>query len=314
MQLLKVILLSITVIILLTNCEREIDLDLPEPTEKVVVDGSIESGQAPFVILTNNFPFFGTFTNDIVNQSFVQGAEIKINNGEKEVTLDEICWSYLTKEERQLFVNTLGFSSLDSIPDNFEYCIYTLLGFVPEMVGEYGKTYDLTITTQEGEIITSSTTIPQPVPIDSIWLEQHNDEDLSDHYRLFMEFTDPEELGNYYRYYTKVNEEPFLPGWGSVFDDLFVNGQSFHFTLDRAIPRGIEVDFTTFGYVKSGETVTLKWATIDRDVYKFWQTLEYAANSAGPLSGGTSIKTNINNGTGVWAGYAIAPTKTITVP
>ncbi len=307
---LKIILFSLLVVVTLTNCEREVEIDLPEPSDKVVVDGTIESGAAPFVILTRNFPFFGTFTNDIINQSFVKGAEIKVNNGEKEVILDEICWSALSKEERQLLVNTLGFSSIDSIPADFEYCIYTLIDF--SMIGEYGKTYDLSITTIEGEILSASTTIPQPVAIDSIWLEEHNNEDYAGYYRLFVEFTDPDEIGNFYRYYTKVNDEPFLPGWGSVFDDLFINGEAFHFTLDRAIPRGVEIEeFETFGYVQSGETVTLKWATIDRDSYDFWRTLEYAANSAGPLSGGTRIKTNINGGTGVWAGYAIAPTKTI---
>jgi hypothetical protein len=48
----------------------------------------------------------------------------------------------------------------------------------------------------------------------------------------------------------------------------------------------------------------LKWCTIDKAHFQFWQTMERSNNSNGnPFAAPVSIKSNISNGLGVWGGY-----------
>ena len=145
---------------------------------------------------------------------------------------------------------------------------------------------------------------PEAVPLDSLWTEPHaGGGEFIDYLRLYVEVTDPPESGNYYRYFTQTNDEPYYPGPFSVFDDALVNGQNFHFPLDKGEPKGTEFDFDTAGYFEYGDWVHIKWCTIDKAAYDFWNTLEYSANSAGPLGAAVEVLTNIEGGLGNWTGY-----------
>jgi hypothetical protein len=76
------------------------------------------------------------------------------------------------------------------------------------------------------------------------------------------------------------------------------------------------VDFSdSTGYVFRGDTVTLKWSAIDRGVFNFYQTFEYAVGTVGnPFSSPINVQTNISGGAlGIWAGYGSTYT-TIVVP
>ena len=45
------------IVLLMTSCEREIDIDLPNSENLIVVEGSIEVGKAPIVLVTRNRGF-----------------------------------------------------------------------------------------------------------------------------------------------------------------------------------------------------------------------------------------------------------------
>lgn len=299
LQYLKNTLAIITLAFILTNCEKEITADLPDPEQKIVVDGYIEAGQLPIVILNQNFPYFGTFTFDFYQENFVRNADVRVTVDGNENPLTEICWSELDEAERAILAQSIG-ANVDSLGDNFEYCVYTNFG----LIGEFGKTYTLNITTQDGQELSSVTQIPQPVPLDSLWIEQHaGGAEFEEYYRIYVELTDPQESGNYYRYFTQTNDEPYYPGSFSVFDDALVNGEHFSFSLDKGKPKGSDFDLDTEGYFKQGDAVNIKWCTLDKDAYNFWNTLEYSANSAGPLGAAVEVLTNIEGGLGNWTGY-----------
>ncbi|MBK7223573.1 MAG: DUF4249 family protein [Saprospiraceae bacterium] len=44
---------------------------------------------------------------------------------------------------------------------------------------------------------------------------------------------------------------------------------------------------------------------LDKVHFDFWKTRDFAANSGGPFSSYTRIKTNINGGLGIWGGYSV---------
>ena len=185
----------------------------------------------------------------------------------------------------------------DDLKD-IDLCAYVTF----DITGETGKRYDLEINYEQHHL-TSSTVIPSINQIDSVWAR--NDSRGGDSLlTMLVRFYEPDTMGNFYRYFTKVNDEPFYPGYfGSVWDDELTNGRLFTFNLDRGYARGTDIDFETYGLVAKGDTVVININAIDRGTYQFWNTLEEQLRSGGPFASPTYIKHNVDGGLGVWSGY-----------
>ena len=67
--------------LLFVSCEKNIDFNLHETADVLVVDASIENGKAPIVILTKSFDYFSKISADILANSFVHNADVRISNG-----------------------------------------------------------------------------------------------------------------------------------------------------------------------------------------------------------------------------------------
>ncbi len=169
-------------------------------------------------------------------------------------------------------------------------------------MGQAGKTYQLDIQA-EGKSLDAITTIPEAVPFDSMRFEPLDG--LEGTYELIGWCTDPPGVTNYYRYFTKVDEENFFPGLASVVEDILFDGEEVEFPIARGQARTLEIDPETFGYFFEGETVTVKWTNIDEAHFLFWNTLEFNAANQGPFSSYTRIQSNINGGLGIWGGYNV---------
>ena len=117
--------------------------------------------------------------------------------------------------------------------------------------------------------------------------------------------TDPPGLGNYIRYFTKINQGPFLPGYNSVYSDEVIDGTTYNAQVDPGVdrnnPPGRGENFFT-----RGDTVTFKLSNISRSTYRFWNTWEFAQQSIGnPFSQPGKVEGNISNGAlGAFCGYA----------
>jgi len=301
-------LLLVLAVMFMGSCETDITVDLPQAEQKIVVEGTIEPGMPPFILLTRSAPFFGSFDPNNLSDFFVRGADIRLSDGTTEYALIELCLSELPIEYQALAAELLGVST-DSLSTFPEICLYTVDLFGGSLVlGQPGKTYRLTISV-EGETLTSTTYLPFPVAPDSIFARPHPDPAVDSLFRLSIRFSDPDTLGNYYRYWTRRYnaardvDEPFYPGVSSVIDDLFFNGQTVDFSLDRGQPRSAGFDQDTYGFFWAGDTVVLKLASIDKPVYDFWSTLEFDAGSGGPFSSSTVIASNVDGGLGVFGGY-----------
>ena len=306
---LSIAMLSFLAMLIFTNCEKNITADLPDPVEKVVVEGSIESGGTPLVMLNRNYPYFGEFNPAQYGQGFERDAIVKVSDGTNTVTLQEICFSELTDEQKEIFAGQMS-GLPDSLPAGFDFCVYTLL--VPSMVGQVGKTYTLDITTTDNKHLTAVTTIPNAVPLDSVWIEPSPNPDYADSLRrLWVQFKDPDTLGNYYRYWTGKNSGPLYPV--QTFDDLVVNGKLFYFPMNKGEASGADFDINTFGYYTLGDTAHLKWVTIDNATYNFLNSLEFSENSTGPFGSVVKVKYNIDGGIGIWAGYGVSTEQSVVI-
>ena len=52
-------------LVMMQACEREIDIELPNAEDLLVVEGSIETGEFPKVLITRNRGFFNEFPTDL---------------------------------------------------------------------------------------------------------------------------------------------------------------------------------------------------------------------------------------------------------
>jgi len=265
-------------------CETEITLDLPDPENLIVVDGSIYEDSMAIVVLTRNFSFFGTSGLEGNEDVYVTGAKVSLTSDGETIELTEVPLPI----------------QIDSVT-TIVATIYVDLN--REMLGEVGKSYRLDIETDEGNLF-ANTSIPPLLPIDSVWWSPNviNDSTWA---RLHSTVVDPDTLGNFYRYFTRRNSEPLYPGLASVFDDQVINGTALDFPIDRAYSRLSQIDFLTYGLFEPGDTVQLRLCGIDEQTYDFWLTLENNSNSGGPFASPTVVDGNVQGGLGIFAGYSI---------
>lgn len=275
------------------SCEKDIELNLDKTPNQLVIDASIENGRPPVVILSKSLNYFNKINKDSLAASFVHNADVKINNGVKMFKLTE-----------------------DSIKntDGFTVYYYTTKPGPDLLLGTIKSSYSLKINVN-GASYDASTTIPDfATKIDSTWWEEVAGLKDSNNIRILVKQTDRKGLGDYIRYYTKVNSGNFFPGLNSVFADELNDGISFSIFYDKGVDKNDEKSRTNLNFTR-GDTVVLKLCNIDKVNFDFWRTLEFGFQSNGnPFSSPVKILSNIQgNGFGYFGGYA-AQYKTVIIP
>jgi hypothetical protein len=269
----------------LSSCEKDIQFSLEEQPPKLIVEATIENGQAPVVLLSTSLNYFSKISPELLAQSFAHGATVEISNGSRTHRLKE--YSVPLAPGYNLYYYSIDSASLGTA-----------------FLGEVNKQYALKIQWQGGEY-QSTTAIPNITRrVDSLWWlpAVHTD---SNKVIVMVRATDPTGYGDYIRYFTKKNSEGFLPGMNSAYDDLFIDGTTYELQVDPGVDRNFPVKEDE-RFFKRGDTVILKLSNIDRATYDFWRTMEYAYQSVGnPFSTPVKVMGNISNGAlGYFGGYA----------
>ena len=280
---------------ILISCEKGVTFDLDESSSKLVIEATIETNQPPLVILSKSQNFFAKITPDILAASFVRNAEVYVSNGIVTHKLKE----YSTPLSNGY---TFYFYSIDSS------------NLATAFVGQTNTEYSLRILTENKEY-TATTKIPTITRrIDSLFWKRAPVNNDSNKVALMVRATDQPGYGDYIRYFTKRNTEPFYPALNSVYDDQVIDGISYEIEVERGVDRTQDLpdDYTLF--IK-GDTVTLKLCQIDKATYDFWRTMEFSYGSIGnPFASPTKVLSNISNGAlGYFGGYA-PQFRTIIIP
>lgn len=285
----KKFLYLILVVFFAVSCEKNIELDLPDVAGAVVVDGYVENGIPPYILLSKSEPYFDPIGQSSLNNLPLRGALVYLSNGTDTVLLTEI-------DTVINGVQTGGFYvALDSNT------------FLPTMVGEPGTTYSLRILTPEGAEVSATALLPPPVPLDSTWYLKQ--EELDSLGWGWARLSDPDTLGNNYRLFAKrLHRDPyFLAPFGSAFEDKFINGESFNFAFSRGslLNSSAEEDNSIeAGFFKRGDTIVVKFCAVDRATFEFWRDAENQLGSNGsPFAVPSNIKSNIKGGRGLFATY-----------
>lgn len=309
------VLLGLTA--LLVACEKKITVDLPTLPEQIVVEGSIEQGQPPIVMLTRSQGYFDPISIDAFSDLFVSGATVTVGNGTASVVLDEICSSNVPEDLLPLVAEVTGLTPEQLAA--FDICIYST--FNTEIWGEANRVYTLEVEFEEHRL-RSSTKINTPIALDSVWFDipgnDPNNDSLGFAYAILQ---DPDTLGNAYRWFAqRINRYPswsenagemkdprYIAPLGSAIDDAFFNGLTFEFSFFRGeLPNSQKEDDTNAesGFFKVGDTIAVRATVIDRAALNYIRSFEDQAGSSGtPFATPANIQTNIEGGLGGWIGY-----------
>lgn len=277
-----------SVIIFGIGCEKTINISPNAQSTKLVVDGQIEVGQPPIVLLSTSLSFFSNIDTATLYASFIKDAKVTVSDG------------VLTHQLRFYDVRT-------SNNERFLYYSNDIANPTTAIIGAEGKNYQLKIE-WNGTTYTSNTSIPPLAKkIDSLsWKKVPNRPATDSFVVLLATITDPPGLGNYIRYFTKVNSKPFYAGYNSVFDDAIIDGKTYTVSLDRGVDKNQVLERDNYGFFKRGDTITVKFSNIDKASFDFWQTWEFSYQSNGnPFSSPGVVIGNINNGAlGAFCGYS----------
>lgn len=273
------------IILFFFSCSSEIEIDTGEFISKPVIEGYIENDEYAWVVITRNQAFFEELNLDITDPNniqnlldiFVLDATVVVDDGNNYDTLK--------------FMIEPGILQGKLIWPPVKYQ-------GNKIIGEVGHSYNLTVTIDENEYF-ATTTITKPLTPDSLWFKMDIESDTTGIVHALI--TDDPTESNYYRYFIKRlgKDDYYVPGFMSIWDDSFFNGLQFEVVVYRGSLPSYLRD-TTYNDVWSkylvGDTVDIKVATMDRNSYNFWRTLD----------GSNQVKTNISGGAlGVWCGYGV---------
>jgi hypothetical protein len=282
----KNVLLAL-VVTAISSCEKAISFRPASIDKQPVVEATIEKEEYPRVFLSSSFDYFGKITPQLLQNIFIHDAVINISNGAQTMQL---------KEYSIVAIDTL-------------YRVYYYTADSSQLAsafkGEDNKTYTLTIVSN-GKTYTSTTTIPLVTwTLDTLtWREPVFAED-SLKAIVTAKITERAPYGNYIRYFTKRNREPFLAPYTSAFDDQVVNGTTYSIDVEPGIDRNNPPSSNEPNLFNRGDTVVIKWSNIDKQTFDFWRTLEYNYASVGnPFAAPSKVTGNISGGAlGYFGGY-----------
>ena len=299
------------VALLLVGCEQEITVVVPNQEPQIVVEGSIELGGPPVVLLSQSQDYFAPLDAASLGSLYSGGAEVTLTVDGEPVAMDEICTGDLSPTELEAAAAILGFPVEVLLLSNV--CAYTSFS----VLGEAGRTYGIEAIF-DGDTATALTKLNAPVPLDSLWFEIPGNVDSLG--ILHATFEDPDSLGNAYRWSSKRLgvDDGLIYSTISVVDDAFFNGLAFEFTNFRPVTsEDFEEDANPdeIGFYKTGDTVVVRWDHIDRGVYDAISSMEEQVQSQGsPFANPSDVATNVSGGLGLWVAYAPFMDTVICVP
>ncbi|PSR03920.1 MAG: hypothetical protein BRD49_06210 [Bacteroidetes bacterium SW_10_40_5] len=300
--------LSLMILISLQACEEDISVDLPESEQNLVVEGYVENGAPPYVLLNQDASYFSETSLQKLQTLYVDSADVTISTQDDTLELQRYNSKDFNASQQKGLANILQVKPEDITgADGIGVTFYTIpindsVINNPITTGKLNQDYSLQVKTDQYEA-TASTRTPKQAKLDSLIFEPHPEIDSLVQVFIFVDDRAGEQ--NFYRYFTKRNDEPFYaPNLGSVASDDPVQGAKFKFPINRAQPASADFDEETFGYFTRGDRVVVKFCALPKAHYDFWGTLEEdLRNQGNPFGSPTQARSNVNGALGVWGGY-----------
>lgn len=318
-------LIAIAALVIASGCTKDITVDLPDRPAQLVVEGTIEPGGPPIVILTRTQSYFDPTDANSLAQIFVKTATITVTDltTNTATTLDLVCSEDLTEEQLAQAAAATGLDP--GLLASANICIYS--SFSSSSYGVVGHTYALHVEAED-KTLDAVSGIPNEVPLDSVWFKlahaRPNDDSLG---YAWGRLTDPDTMGNAYRWSARrighrsngdVKDPTFISPLGSSFNDKYINGLSFDFNAIRGrqfYSDNDEDNNEEQGYFKVGDTIAVRFLSIGEKEYQFYSTYDDNVASQGDLfRTPANVRSNIEGGLGVWCARSVYQDTIICTP
>ena len=302
----KCICFSAILCFLLFACTKEVKINIPKEDSTLVIDGRIEVGGAPLVLLMKSQYLYNPTDLSSYFSSNISNAQVSIIRGVDTFSLMPYSISSLPLASQITLAEQLNLELSELV--FFPLMVYSSLD--PTVVGEMGKSYTLNVT-YDNKTYSAATNLLIPVELDYLQWVPSPDNNQFGLCRAYL--TDPVNAKNSYRWESKIitsinglpKDYRFRHGKGSYFDDQFFNGLTINFEThnpekDTTYPSGFRHHY------KYGDSVVIKLSRIEYPVFNYFDKLKTQQESSGsPFSSPVLIPSNFNNGAlGIWAGYS----------
>lgn len=266
-----IIIVCLAQVALVSGCNEE-KTTLAE--KRLVVEGWIDSGEFPVVKLTRTMPLGVDHKVDIdkLSDYMERWAKVTISDGERSEVM-------------------VGRYDKNYFPP-FVYTSY-------EMRGEVGKTYTITVETDNGERATAQTTIPEPMLLRDVCSKPA---DGGDGYLIYGYTDERKKCKLFVKNYWEDKEFQSM-SMGLYDSDMYTDEGKV--TVKNSLTAWTE-EYTP--YFKKGDTVIVKVAALDDKSYDFWRSYEdMSMLSRLPMIPMTSnLKSNVQGALGYWCGYGVS--------
>ncbi len=237
---------SVVSCLFLISCEKVITVPIKDAAPQYVINGYITDSENSCRVLIYTTVGF----NDTNFETGVSGAIVTVAENDKSpVRLEEV--------ERGLYRANL--------------------------TGKSGNTYSLRVEL-DGKIYTATSTMPRKVNIDTLYITERP---FLGKTRKFatVEFTDPPQSGNAYRFIQYVNGEPEATVF--VTNDTLINGRRVKYDL---------LVFNDEYTLYKCDQVYVVMQSIDYSNYLFWNSLNQSALGAPQTASPANPLSNIKGG------------------
>ncbi|MBO5595351.1 MAG: DUF4249 domain-containing protein [Bacteroidales bacterium] len=267
-------LLSIWFLFAAVACRKQ---ETPAPV--LVVEGWIENGAAPVVMLSESIP--------VVDNQEISPSDM----------LERIAkWAKVTVSDGTRTEVLTGMTD----PDYFPPYVFTS----GRMKGEVGKTYTLTVEYKDYKA-TATTVIPEPVPIDTVFVRQVKDSLCT----VVCAFTDPLPKGNYYKVFSRTEgiDMHYHPSALAFAGDEQLEGYTeiFLYSTQRLM------DSIDLPNIRLGDRLWIKLCTMDSKSFAYWSDFEMilSGNAFNMPFARSSLEGNVDGASGYWIGYGVERAK-----
>lgn len=265
-------LLIVLFVFMCIGCD---DVRLPQPTAQLVVEGWVEDGGRPVVMLTTSVPVDTEYKDlEKLKEHIVRWGKVTISDGEDEVILS---------------------GRVDR--NHFPPYIYTKDTYKISP----GKKYTVTAH-YSGKVAMASVTVPHRKPLESIRVEKVQEK--GDAYRIVAGIrNDSEEAGRYKFFVRREGKDStYMSSFLGYIDD-----EAFSSEVEEvAVYNGMSIMSEGFEqYFAQDDVVYVKYCILDDVTWQYWSDYEeltsLARNPFFPVS--SKIRSNVSGGLGYFSGY-----------
>lgn len=266
----KSILILLSLLLFACTAERRWE----DVESEIVVEGWIEAGNSPVIMLTKTITPSSEFrTMEELQDHIIKWAKVTVSGPDTTVVLTGMADS-----------------------GHFPPYIYT----TGHLFGKAGGKYTLTVE-YDNKTVTATTTVPEPEEITAIWAEKLPSSDSL--YNVKLRLGNEAGAKKYYRVLYKIDGEgtDYLPCFpGTIEGESLQSGAEITVTRSRNLFSG---DFST-QFVK-GSTVRIKLCTIDGATWQFWKDFDDLTiiGSSPIFPTYTNPASNVRGGLGYFSGF-----------